>query len=71
MKAKADKCHVVVSSDERCTTKIEDFNIEYITEEKIFGVKFYFSLYFESHVTCLCKNANQNINAFSRVSHYS
>lgn len=71
MKAKADKCHVVVSSDERCTTKIEDFNIQYIAEEKLLGVKFYFSLYFESHVTSLCKNASQNINAFSRVSHYS
>ena len=33
MKANADKCHLLVSSDESCTGKIEDFSIKNSTEE--------------------------------------
>ena len=44
MKANADKCHLLVSSDENCTAKIEDFNIKNSTEEKLLGVKFDFNL---------------------------
>ena len=46
MKANADKCHLLVSSDERCTAKIEDFSIKNSTEEKLLGVKFDFNLFF-------------------------
>ena len=48
MKANADKCHLLVSSDENCTAKIEDFNIKISTEEKLLGVKFDSNLSFES-----------------------
>ena len=51
MKANADKCHLLVSSDESCTVKIEDFNIKNSTEEKLLGVKFDSNLSFENHVT--------------------
>ena len=40
VKANADKCHLLVSSSESCTAKIEDFNIKNSTEEKLLGVKF-------------------------------
>ena len=46
MKANADKCHLLVSSDERCTAKIEDFSIKNSTEEKLLGVKFGSNLFF-------------------------
>ena len=61
MKANADKCHLLVSSDEVCTAKIEDFTIENSTEEKLLGVKFDSNLSFEGHVTCLCKKASQKL----------
>ena len=35
MKANADKCHLLVSSEESCTAKIEDFSIKNSTEEKL------------------------------------
>ena len=54
MKANADKCYLLVSSDERCTAKIEDFSIKNSTEEKLLGVKFDSNLSFESHITSLC-----------------
>ena len=34
METNADKCHLLVSSDESCTAKIEDFSIKNSTEEK-------------------------------------
>ena len=40
VKANADKCHLLVSSHESCTAKIEDFSIKNGTEEKLLGVKF-------------------------------
>ena len=38
MKANADKCHLLVSSDKVCTAKIEDFSIKKSTEERLLGV---------------------------------
>ena len=60
MKANADKCHLLVSSDESCTAKIEDFSIKNSTEEKLLGVKFDSNLSFESHITSLCKRQARN-----------
>ena len=39
MKANAEKCHLLVSSNKSCIAKIEDFSIENSTEEKLFAVK--------------------------------
>ena len=65
MKANADKCHLLVSSNESCTAKIEDFSINNSTEEK-----FDSNLSFENHVTSLCKKASQKLHALARISHY-
>ena len=70
MKVNADKCHLLVSSDESCTAKIEDFNIKSSTGEKLLGVKFDSNPSFENHVTSLCKKANQKLHALSRISYY-
>ena len=40
MKANADKCHLLVSSDESCTVKIEDFSFKKSTDEKLLELKF-------------------------------
>ena len=66
MKANADKCHLLVSSDESCTAKIENFSIKNSTDEKLFGVKFDFDLSFVSQVTSLCKKASQKLHAVAR-----
>ena len=70
MKANADKCHLLVSSNESCTAKSEDFSIKNSTEEKLLGVKFDSNLSFENHVTSLCKKASQKLHALARISHY-
>ena len=70
MKVNANKCNLLVSFDERCTAKIEDFSIKNSTEEKLLGVKFDCNLSFESHITSLCKKASQKLHALARISHY-
>ena len=70
MKANADKCHLLVSSNESCTAKIEGFSIKNSTEEKLLRVKFDYNLSFENHVTSLCKKASQKLHAVARISHY-
>ena len=70
MKANAGKCHLLVSSNESCTAKIEDFSIKNSTKEKLLGVKFDSNLSFESHITSLCKKASEKLHALARISHY-
>ena len=70
MKANVDKCHLLVSSDESCTAKIEHFSIKNSTKQKLLGVKFDSNLSFESHITFLCKTASQKLHALARISHY-
>ena len=65
MKANADKCHLLVSSDESCTTKIESFRTKNSTEDKLLGVKFD-----SNHFTSICKKASQKLYALARISHY-
>ena len=69
MKANADKCYLLVSSDESCIAKIEDFTITNSTEEKLSGIKCDSNLSFESHVTSLCKTTSQKLHALAKISH--
>ena len=70
VKVNPDKCHLLVSPDESCTAKIEDFSIKNSTEEKLLGVKFDSNLFLENHVTSLGKKACQKLHALARISHY-
>ena len=71
MKVNTDECHFLVSSDESCTAKIEDFGIKYCTEEKLLKVKLDSNISFVNHVASLCKKASQKLHALSRTSHYT
>ena len=70
MKANADKCNLLVSSNENCTAKIEDFSIKNSTKENLLGVKFDSNPSFENHDTSLCKKTSKKLHAFARISHY-
>ena len=69
MKPNAEKCHLVVSSDESCAAKIEDVSIKNSTEKKLLGVKLDSNLSFENHVTYLCKKTSQKLYALAKISH--
>ena len=66
MKANADKRHLL-SSDESCTAKIENFSIKNSTEEKLLRVNFDSNLFFENYVTSLCKKESQKLHALARI----
>ena len=67
MKANADKYHLVVIRDTDVTAKIGDFDVKNSREEKLLGVKIDNKLYFESHISSLCKKASQKLHALARV----
>ena len=61
MEANAHNYYLLVSTDEKFTAKIEDFNIKNSTKEKLLGLKFDSDLVFENLVTFFCKRTSQKL----------
>ena len=70
MKAKADKCHFICSSNLKMGTMIGNLQIHKSTCEKFLGVFFDSNLTFQSHIDSICKKAVHKLNAISRVTPY-
>ena len=70
MKINADKCHLLVSTNNTVRIKILNFYKTNSKSEKLLGVKFYRKLSFDDHISELCKKTSKNINALSRVALY-
>ena len=65
-KGNPDKCHLLVSTNEKTKIKIGEFSIENSDCEKLLGVKIDNKLTFDCHVSDMCKKANRKINALAR-----
>ena len=70
MKINADKCHLLVSTNNTVKIKIGNFDITNSKSEKLLGVKFDHKLSFDDHISKLCKKASRKIHALSRVASY-
>ena len=70
MKSNADKCHLLVSTNNAINIKIGDIDINNSTCEKLLGVKFDYKLTFDDHISVLCKKASRKIHALARVTPY-
>ena len=46
------------------------FEIESSKKEKLLGISIDTTLFFEHHITSLCKKASQKLHALARISHY-
>ena len=66
MEANAHNYYPLLSTDEKFTAKIEDFNIRKSTEEKLLGLKFDSDLVFENLVTFFCKKTSQKLYILAR-----
>ena len=66
-KGNPDKCHLLVSTNEKIKINIGDFSIENSDCEKLLGVKIDNKLTFDYHVSDMCKKANRKINALARI----
>ena len=67
MKSNADKCHLLVSSNEKVTIKLGSHEIANTKGEKLFGVHLDSGLSFDSHVSEICKKASRKVCALVRV----
>ena len=70
MRINADKCHLLVSTNNTVKIKIGNFDITNSKSEKLLGVKFDHKLSFDDHISELCKKASRKIHALSRVASY-
>ena len=67
MKANADNCHLLVTTDTDVTAKIGELDVKNSREEKLLGVKIDTKLSFENHASPLCKKVSQKLHALARV----
>ena len=67
MKANTNKFHLLVSSDESCSAKIEDFSIKNSTEKKLLEGKFDSNLCFENHVTHLQREKPEITHPYKNI----
>ena len=70
MKSNADKCHLLVNTNESVKITIRDFDINNSTCEKLLGVKFDNKISFDEYITNLCKKGNRKLHALSRITPY-
>ena len=68
MKSNADKCHLLVSSNEKVTIKIGSHEIANTKLEKFLGVHLDSGLSFDYHILEICKKSNRKVCALARVS---
>ena len=66
-KGNPDKCHLLVSTNEKRKINIREFSIENSGCEKLLRVKIDNKLTFNCHVSDMCKKSNRKINALVRI----
>ena len=67
MKRNADKCHLLVSSNEKVTIKIGSHEIANTKFEKLLGLHFDSGMSFDYHISEICKKVSRIICALARV----
>ena len=70
MKSNADKCHLLVITNNTINIKIGNIDITNSNCEKFLGVKLDHKLTFDDHISELCKKASRKINTLARVTLY-
>ena len=70
LKSNADKCHLLLSTNDRVSMNLDGFKIDKSDTEKLLGVKFDKKLTFDDHISDICKKAGRKISALTRVTPY-
>ena len=67
MKLKADKCHLLLNTQENYVLKMGNFNIKNSFSEKLLSVNFDYDLKFNIHIEDISKKASHKLNAFTML----
>ena len=70
MKSNADKCHLLVTTNNAINIKTGNIDINNSTCEKLLGFKSDYKLTFDNHISELYKKASRKIHALARVAPY-
>ena len=70
MKSNADKCNLLVNTNNKLNMRIGKIDICNSEFEKLLGAKFNHKLTFDDHISKLCKKASRTILALVRVTPY-
>ena len=63
MKGNAEKCHLIISTNESVDFQLGGSLIEWSDIEKMLPVKIDYKLNFDKHVKTLCSRANNKLRA--------
>ena len=67
MTANTDKCHLVISNNEKVSMKIDNIELENTSSEKLLGIIIDGKLNFKEHLEGIIKKASQKVNVSSRI----
>ena len=70
MKANADKCHLLITTNEERNISIEGEKIQNSKSKKLLGVTIDNKLSFTEHVNKIFDKASQKLNALARLSSF-
>ena len=70
MKANKGECHLIVSSNEHDSMKLDNIEIRNSNCERLLGVKIDSKHNFKKHLDGIIKKAIRKVNAFSRIAPY-
>ena len=70
MKASHDKCHLLLSTQERFSIQIANFTIKSSKVKRLLGINLDKNLKFDIHVQSICQKANGKLNAVAIITNY-
>ena len=70
MKASKDKCHPVISNNEKVSMKIDNIELENTSSEKFLGIIIDSKLDFNKHLEEIIKKASRKVYVLSRITPY-
>ena len=70
LKANADKCYLILSTDEPFSINMDNEVIENSNNKKLFGINLYNRLGFDTHVTNTCNRVRKKLYNLARISHF-
>ena len=67
LKANADKCHLILNTDEPFSFNVDNEVIKSRNNEKLLGINFNNRLGFDTHVTNICNRVSKKLHALARI----